>query len=432
MALVAWDTICQPKTRGGFGIRHLNDQNFSFFIKIGFNLASKCDKLWVHILRAKYNWKDQIPESISRTQCSHFWRSLSKLWPLICKNLIWSIGDGAKVRCWKDPWIPGMGPLISKIPASSNLDLECCVREMYSSPHPDSGVDRVIWARSVSGIFSVRSAYWALKEETWHSQEEYWNLPWKYNGPQRVRMFLWLAFRQRLPTNSERTRRGISHSNSCTICGHDLEDLVHVLRDCPAAKDTANEVVKASSCWARQYESSRDFYKNTGQSSCSYNYSEDNWVHLFTDGAVCSNSGIAASGGVVRDHEGNWIMGFNRFLGVCSPFEVEIWGILDGIFILLNKGYRRISIVTDNLEVVQNLSAPNSRDSGIAVIRRTHRIIQSMGEWKIRHIPRSMNTVADHLAKMSLSRKTNLQVITQAPKEILTLLQNDKANCCFM
>ncbi|KAA3463577.1 LINE-1 reverse transcriptase isogeny [Gossypium australe] len=172
MALVGWDTICQPKGRGGLGLRHLNDQNSSFLMKIGFSLVSKSDTLWVRILRAKHGWKGQLPETISKNKCSHLWRSLSKLWPSVRENLIWSIGNGADVRCWKDPWIPGMGSLISKIPSSSNLNLDCCVREMVNNegswnldlfrvwlpeeiinritsippPHPDAGVDRVIWA----------------------------------------------------------------------------------------------------------------------------------------------------------------------------------------------------------------------------------------------------------------------------------------------
>ncbi|MBA0616518.1 hypothetical protein Godav_016560, partial [Gossypium davidsonii] len=79
----------------------------------------------------------------------------------------------------------------------------------------------------------------------------------------------------------------------------------------------------------------------------------DTWVFLFTDGAVARDSGYAAIGGVARDRVGDWIMGFNRFLGMCSPFEAEVWAILDGILILLNKGYKRITIMTDNLEVAQ-------------------------------------------------------------------------------
>ncbi|KAA3474645.1 reverse transcriptase [Gossypium australe] len=522
MALVGWDTICQPRSCGGLGLRQLNDQNLSFFMKIGFSLVSKSDMLWVRVLRSKYGWKNQLPETISKYKCSHLWRALSKLWPSIRENLIWSIGDGATTRCWKDPWIPGMGILISKIPSFSNLNLDCCVREMVNidgswnldlfrvwlpeevinritsipPPHPDAGTDRVIWARSATGIFSVRSAYWSLKENTWNPQEEHWKLPWKFQGPQRVRMFLWLAFRQRLLTNSEQTRRGISHSSSCSTCGHGVEDLEHALRDCPAAKEvwmlvipnqlkqrffsvpfpnwltlnlcfheslqgsdltwsclfgmiawriwkkrnllifqkiswTATEVVKASSSWARQYAATRDIHKSTLQSSNISTISNENWVILSTDGAVNSIIGAAAAGGVARDHEGNWITGFSRFLGVCSPMEAEIWGILDGILILLSKGFRRIIIASDNLEVVQNLLTLNTEDSAIAILRRTKRIIQSAKEWNIQYVPRNLNMVADCLTKLSLSWKTNLQVFEKAPKEILDLLQADKANGYF-
>ncbi|KAK5811558.1 hypothetical protein PVK06_026904 [Gossypium arboreum] len=61
----------------------------------------------VRVLRSKYRWKEQLPDSISRSQCSHLWRSLSKIWPLFRENLIWSLGNGSSVRCWKDAWIPG-------------------------------------------------------------------------------------------------------------------------------------------------------------------------------------------------------------------------------------------------------------------------------------------------------------------------------------
>lgn len=124
--------------------------------------------------------------------------------------------------------------------------------------------------------------------------------------------------------------------------------------------------------------------------------------------------------------------GIQPFLGVCSPFEAEVWGILDGILILLNKGFRRIIILIDNLEVAQNLSALNLEDSGIVVLRRTQRVMQSEGEWKIEHIPRNLNLVADSLAKLSLNWKSNLQIIVEALKEILDLLQADKANGYFM
>ncbi|MBA0752799.1 hypothetical protein Gogos_001601, partial [Gossypium gossypioides] len=105
----------------------------------------------------------------SQNQCSHLWRSLSKIWPLFHENLIWSIRDGATARCWKNPWI---------------LDVICRITSIPPS-HSESGSDKVIWARSTSGAFSIRRAYWTLKETTWNSRDKYWKSIWKYLGPRR-------------------------------------------------------------------------------------------------------------------------------------------------------------------------------------------------------------------------------------------------------
>ncbi|MBA0783138.1 hypothetical protein Gotri_000906 [Gossypium trilobum] len=55
--------------------------------------------------------------------------------------------------------------------------------------------------------------------------------------------------------------------------------------------------------------------------------------------------------GVVRDQAEKWILGYKHYLGSCTPFEAELWGILDGLLILLNKGYNQAIIQTDNSDV---------------------------------------------------------------------------------
>lgn len=110
-------------------------------------------------------------------------------------------------------------------------------------PYPLSGQDRVIWAFSTSGSFFVRSAYWTLKQNSWNSKDVTWQVIWKYQGPQRVRFFLWIADKQRLLTNSERTRRGLSHNSSFSVCGNETKDILHVLRDSLAAKEVWKHVI---------------------------------------------------------------------------------------------------------------------------------------------------------------------------------------------
>ncbi|KAK5838518.1 hypothetical protein PVK06_007248 [Gossypium arboreum] len=126
MALVGWDSICQPGPRGGLGFRYLRDQNNSFLMKIGFNLVTKENTLWF--------------ESFERS------------------------------------------PLISQIPSHANLDLDCNLSDMVM---PDGSWDLSLF----------------------------------------------------------RVWRGIDHSSSCPICGFEIEDTLHALRDCLAMKEACLQVI---------------------------------------------------------------------------------------------------------------------------------------------------------------------------------------------
>ncbi|MBA0692966.1 hypothetical protein Goari_010486, partial [Gossypium aridum] len=98
-------------------------------------------------------------------------------------------------------------------------------------------------------------------------------------------------------------------------------------------------------------------------------------------------SGNTSASRVVRNQTRNWILGFNHFLGKCSPFEAKIWGILDGLLVLLNKGYKRATIQTDNLEVVRALTMEEQVGSGITLLRMIQRLLCSEGQWEIKYVP---------------------------------------------
>ncbi|MBA0769986.1 hypothetical protein Gotri_018671, partial [Gossypium trilobum] len=129
---------------------------------------------------------------------------------------------------------------------------------------------------TTSGSFFVKSTYEKLREGLWNSKESIWQLPWKFQGLQRVRFFIWLTLKEQLLTNAEKTRRGIGMNIACGICGHDYENVLHVLRDCIAAKDIWNQLIP-------------------------------------TDGSVRSEDAFATAGGLLCDQNGEWIIGFNRY-----------------------------------------------------------------------------------------------------------------------
>lgn len=78
--------------------------------------------------------------------------------------------------------------------------------------------------------------------------------------------------------------------------------------------------------------------------------------------------------------KGNCILGYNHFLSKCTSFEEKLWGIVDGILIILEKGYRRATIQTDNLEVISALTEKNMENSGITVLQRIRRLMRFEGK----------------------------------------------------
>ncbi|MBA0634845.1 hypothetical protein Godav_029277, partial [Gossypium davidsonii] len=72
-------SICQPRVCGVLGFQHLEDQSSSFLLKLGFNIATKDEALWVQVLRSKYGMKERLPKSITRGKCSAVWRALAKM-----------------------------------------------------------------------------------------------------------------------------------------------------------------------------------------------------------------------------------------------------------------------------------------------------------------------------------------------------------------
>ncbi|MBA0827850.1 hypothetical protein Goarm_012594, partial [Gossypium armourianum] len=91
-------------------------------------------------------------------------------------------------------------------------------------------------------------------------------------------------------------------------------------------------------------------------------------------------------------------MGFNHYLGMCSVFDVELWGILDGLTLLQDRDLNKILIQTDNLE-----------------------------HWVVRHVPREVNLVVDRIAKMVFVDLEGVNVLATTPTDLLEALESDGA-----
>lgn len=124
--------MCQPHEHEGLGIRHLEDQNTSFLLKIGFNLVMKDNALWVKVLRAKCKMSERIPETIAQGNYLAIWHKIAKVWPVLRENLYWFVGTRSSIRCWEDSWVPEVGPLKALVSTTNSPIMDCPLKDMFT------------------------------------------------------------------------------------------------------------------------------------------------------------------------------------------------------------------------------------------------------------------------------------------------------------
>jgi ribonuclease HI len=189
---------------------------------------------------------------------------------LLEEGLIWRVGNGEKIKVWKDKWISTSTyhkisdpvrvlstdakvaeiinrstnwwdiPLIEQIFPRETVDKICSIPIC-----PRTQEDRLIWAGTKLGSFSVRSAYHLEMEcrarIAWESSSAsqsnpYWQHLWKLKVSRSVSLFLWRACNEILPTNKNLFKRKVVPAPVCPLCGVDEESTSHVLWRCPTAQ----------------------------------------------------------------------------------------------------------------------------------------------------------------------------------------------------
>ncbi|KAL4290079.1 hypothetical protein GQ457_14G017970 [Hibiscus cannabinus] len=93
--LISWDTAQQPIESGGLGFKNLHQPNRAFLMKIGFQLLTDIEALWVRVLKAKYRWGYILPVSIKQSSCSRLWTGLTNVWDEICDSASRNIDNGS-------------------------------------------------------------------------------------------------------------------------------------------------------------------------------------------------------------------------------------------------------------------------------------------------------------------------------------------------
>ena len=104
--LVSWKIICAAKKDGGLGIRSLAAFNKALLGKWLWRFSNEIDPLWKQIITGKYGLQEGgwYSKGVSDRYGVGVWKAIRNGWENIRTHSRFIIGDGTRVKFWKDLW----------------------------------------------------------------------------------------------------------------------------------------------------------------------------------------------------------------------------------------------------------------------------------------------------------------------------------------
>ena len=268
--LVNWKTVCQEKSRGGLGVRGLSLMNQALLCKWCWRFANERDSLWRLVISTKFGEENGgwISRDIRGAYGTGLWKDIRKEWFTLSQNTISSLGNGRRLRFWKDPWCDET-MLCNDFPSLFNLAVhkDARVVDVWDSSTEDGGwtpvflrpfndweleeverflhclhnkkirpfqEDRLLLKESISDGFSVRHMYSKLVYSP--PLDFPCRSIWNPIVPPKLGFFAWEASWGKVLTLDHLKRRGIPLVNMCFLCEEKEETIDHLLIHCSKAK----------------------------------------------------------------------------------------------------------------------------------------------------------------------------------------------------
>ena len=185
--------------------------------------------------------------------------------------------------------------------------------------------------------------------------------------------------------------RGMLIDTSCPLCQCRSESIMHALRDCRIVRTTWHQLGVyhtntsffsanlqdwlTSNCkaagyhapgqppsiavdiinWALQYTHCACkplVAKRMVMKRIQWEKPSNSWMKLNTDGSSLGNPGVDGGGGLIRDENGNWVVGLARRIGIANSFMAELCALCDGLLLCLQFNIQAIIIKLDARAIV--------------------------------------------------------------------------------
>ncbi|GLJ43721.1 hypothetical protein SUGI_0910340 [Cryptomeria japonica] len=139
------------------------------------------------------------------------------------------------------------------------------------------------------------------------------------------------------------------------------------------------------------------------------------------DGACRGNLGVSGFGAVVRNAEGDLILGTYGALGRATNIEAKIHALLAGLNLCVNNSLSNIIIEGDSLIVINGIIKSKFENKKLSKwIPCISHLLSSIGIYEVTHTYREGNWLADFLANLGIDSSNGAVVFDRmsAPENV--------------
>ncbi|KAL5543171.1 hypothetical protein UlMin_010881 [Ulmus minor] len=374
--------------------------------------------------------------------------------------------------------------------------IPCCSADaILSLPLPRRTTpDTLLWHYDKSGHYTVRGGYWlatksrSVSSSSTLSLNSWWKQFWCLRIPPNVKIFIWKAFHNWIPTSVNLAKHGMPTQTRCLLCNEADDTSLHALWGCKALNSlkvmcdpllqfklppqcdlkefllSANDALSSEnleflcillwriwfrrnkwihekiwldddSCysWARQHLA--DFLEANCRKEDSlkkglaipWQAPEVRMVKVNSDAAWCCKQKKFGLGAVIRDHTGKVLASVATLISSSVSVAVaESWALERGTSLAKQLGFSAVILESNCLGVTKALETRSFQASEFSyVFYSIYEIYNDFYLYKFSYILRIGNQVAHSLARLALSLGTEQTWPSGISKSIISLILAD-------
>ena len=152
----------------------------------------------------------------------------------------------------------------------------------------------------------------------------------------------------------------------------------------------------------------------------------EEWLTLNTDSSATGSDGLAEGGGLIRDGNGTWLIGFARKIRTATSFLAELWALRDGLRLCLQIQAQAVYIELDAKAVVDALHSQSCTNTVIySIMEDCRHLVTQIPQTRVKHVYREANRFADFLAKLGTGLQNDFAIFSSPPVDLLSILEDD-------